>query len=73
MDSPFHGGTSDTPLVGVGFFRRFIRGLECVGFVYLILDVVIDVVVPLVASNSLLLRRLFVGGEWKVSLAWDDG
>ncbi len=48
-------------------------GLECVGFVDLILDVVIDVVVLLVASNSLLFRRFFVGGDWEVSLAWDDG
>ncbi len=73
MDSPFHGGFNDTPLVGLEFFRRFIRGLECVGFVDLILDVVIDVVVLLVASIALLFRRFFVGGEWEVSLAWDDG
>ena len=47
--------------------------VECVGFVDLILDADVDVVVLLVATNSLFLRRLFVGGEWEVSLAWNDG
>ena len=73
MESPFYGGFNDTPLVVVDSVRRNIRGLECVGLGDLIIDVVIDVVVLLVASNSLLFRRLIVGGEWEVSLAWDDG
>ncbi len=50
-----------------------IRGLECVGLGDLIVDAVIDAVAVSVASNALLFRRLFVGGEWKVSLAWGDG
>ncbi len=63
LESLFHGGSNVFPLVVV----------ECVGFVDLILDADIDVVVLLVATNSLFLRRLFVGGEWEVSLAWNDG
>jgi hypothetical protein len=39
----------------------------------LIIDVVLDAVAVSVASNALLLRRFFVGVEWKVSLAWSDG
>jgi hypothetical protein len=46
--------------------------LECVGCIDLILVLVLDVVVLLVATNSLLLGRLFVGGKWDVSLAWND-
>ncbi len=73
MESPFHGESNDTPLVVVESVRQNIRGLECVGFGDLIVDAVCDVVAVSVASNALLLRRLFVGGEWKVSLAWSDG
>jgi hypothetical protein len=53
-------------------WRRIIRGLDCVGLGNLIVDVFIDAVAVSVASNSLLLRRFFVGGEWKVSFAWSD-
>ncbi len=69
----FHGGFNDTPLVGRESFRQFIRHLECVGFVELILVVVLDVIVASVASNWLILRRAFVRGKWRVSLAWNDG
>ncbi len=73
MESPFHGGFNNTPLVVVKFVRRFVQGFECVGFGDLILDAVSDVVVLLVATDSLFLRRYFVGGKWMVSLAWSDG
>ncbi len=73
MESPFHDGSNDTPLVVVNFVRRFVRGLECVGLGDLIVDVVIDAVGVSVASNDLFFRRFFVGGEWKVLLAWSDG
>ena len=55
--------SNDTFFVGVGSFRRFFRHLECVGFVDSIIDAVFDVVGLLVASNSLLLRSIFVRGE----------
>ena len=45
MESPFHGGSNDTPLVVVESVRRNIRDLECVRLGDLIIDVVIDVVV----------------------------
>ena len=73
MESPFHGGANNTPFVVVKFVRRVVRCLECVGLGDLIVGVVIDVVDFSVASNPLLLGRLFVGGKWKVSLAWSDG
>ena len=73
MESSFHGGSNDTPVVVVGSVLRFIRGLECVGLGDLIIDVVIDAFAVSVASNALLLRRFFVGVEWEVSLAWSDG
>ena len=72
MERSFYGGSNDTPLVVVESVRQNIRGLECVGFGDLIIDVIIDAVAVSVASNSLLLRRFFVGGEWKVSFAWSD-
>jgi hypothetical protein len=64
---------ADTPLVGVEFFRRIIGGLECVGLGDWIVDAVIVAVALSFASNVLFLHRLFIGGEWEVSLAWDDG
>jgi hypothetical protein len=72
LESPFYGGSNDTPLVVVESFRQNIRGLECVGLGNLIIDVVIDAVAVSVASNALLFCRFFVGVEWKVSLAWSD-
>ncbi len=63
---------NEFPLVGGEFVCRFIRDLECVGCIDLILVLVLDVVVLLVTTNSLLLGRLFVGGQWDVSLAWHD-
>ncbi len=73
-ESPFHVGLNDIPLVGVvESIRRSIRDLECVGWIDLILVLLLDVVVLLVASNSLLLCRFFVQGRWEVFLAWNDG
>ncbi len=63
LESPFHSGFNDTPHVVVKSVRRFIRGLECVGLGDLVVDVVIDAVAVSVASNVLLLGRVFVGGE----------
>ncbi len=73
MESPFHGGSNDTPFVVVEFVRQNFRGLECVGLGDLTIDAVIDAFAVSVASNALLLRRFFVGVEWEVSLAWSDG
>ncbi len=76
LESSFHGGSNDTLFVGRESFRLFIRHIECVGFVDLILVVVLDVldvIVASVASHSLFLRRTCVRGKLRVSLAWDDG
>jgi hypothetical protein len=69
----FYGGSNDTPQVGVEFFGRSDRGLECVGCGDFIVVLVLDVIDADAASYSLLLRRPFVGGKCRVSLAWDDG
>ncbi len=63
LESPFHGGSNESPFVVVEFFCRFVRGLECVGLGDLIVGVVIDAVAFSVASIALLLGRLFVGGK----------
>ena len=63
LESSFHDGSNDTLLIVVEFVRRFVRGLEYVGLGDLIVDVFIDAVAVSVASNSLFLRRLLVGGE----------
>ncbi len=60
-------------LVVIEIVRLNIRGLECVCFGDLIIDVVLDAVAVSVNSNALLFRRFFVRVEWKVSLAWSDG
>jgi hypothetical protein len=73
LESSFHGGSNNNPVVGVGVFHRFIRHLECVGFVDLIVVLVLDVIAVAVASNSLFLRRDVVRGKWRVPLAWNDG
>jgi hypothetical protein len=72
LESPFHGVSNKNPLVVVESFRRFVRGLECVGLGDLIVDVVIDAAAVSVASNASLFRRFFVVGECKVSLVWSD-
>jgi hypothetical protein len=41
LESPFHCGSNDTPLVVVESVRQNIRGLECVRLGDLIIDVVL--------------------------------
>ncbi len=73
LESPFHGGSNDTPNVVVDSVCRVVRGLECVGLGDSIVGAVIDAVAFSVVSYALLLGRLFVGGKWEVLLAWRDG
>ena len=73
LDSPFHGGSDDTPFVGVVVaFRGSGRDLECVGCGDLIVDAVLDVIDASVVANAFILRGPFVQGKWRVSLVGDD-
>ena len=63
MDRPFYGGSNDTLFNGIGFFRRMIRGLECVGCSDLIVVLVLDCMDASVLAIAFLLRRPFVGGK----------
>ena len=68
-ESPFHVGSNNIPLVGVvESLCRSIRDLECVGWIDLILVLLLDLVVLLVASNSLLLRRFLFKADGRFFL-----
>jgi hypothetical protein len=68
----FYDSSNNFPFVGLEFFGRSGRGLECVGCGDLIVVLVLDAIAAPVVTNAFFLRRPFVGGKWRVSLAWDD-
>jgi hypothetical protein len=64
LDRPFYGGSNDgTPFNGIGFFRRLIRGPECVGCSDLIVVLVLDGMDASVLAIAFLLCRPFVRGK----------